>query len=117
MSEKDRDNETTSDMSRRAFVTTTVAGAIAFDLPFRSQTGLHLSELHAPPPAFALDEATIDGLQSKMKSGAETARSLTKKYLARIDAIDQRGPAINSVIELNPDALTIAGRVDRKSVV
>jgi amidase len=120
MSEKDRDNEADSGMSRRAFVTTTVAGAIAFDAPLGKSSGLHMASallgdgrIHAPTPAaFALDEATIDGLQAKMKSGAETSQSLTKRYLARIDAIDQRGPAINSVLELNPDALTIAAQMD-----
>jgi amidase len=63
-------------------------------------------------PAFALDEATIDDLQSRMRAGSETAQSLAKAYLARIDAIDQRGPAINSVIELNPDAIAIASQLD-----
>ena len=37
---------------------------------------------------------------------------MTQQYLARIDAIDQRGPAINAVIELNPDALAIASQLD-----
>ena len=45
-----------------------------------------------------------------MASGKFTAQSLTQKYLARIEEIDKRGPAINSVIELNPDALAIAER-------
>src|SRR5262249_24489767 len=50
-------------------------------------------------------------------SGAESSASLVRHYLARIDAIDQRGPAINSVIELNPDAAAIAAQLDaeRKS--
>ena len=43
-----------------------------------------------------------------------SARALTEAYLARIDAIDERGPAINSVIELNPDALAIADALDRE---
>ena len=68
-------------------------------------------------PAFALEEATIDDLQTRMRSGAETSASLVRQYLARIDAIDQRGPAINCVIELNPDADAIAAQLDteRKS--
>ncbi len=63
---------------------------------------------------FELDEVTIATLQEKMKSGQLTARSIAEKYLARIDAIDKRGPAINSIIELNPDALAIAGELDRE---
>jgi amidase len=68
-------------------------------------------------PAFDLEEATIAGLQQRMQSGQETARSLVEKYLARIDAIDKSGPALRSVIEVNPEALAIADRLDaeRKS--
>jgi amidase len=47
-----------------------------------------------------------------MQSGRETARSLAQTYLARIDAVDRNGPAIRSILETNPDALTIADRLD-----
>jgi amidase len=49
-----------------------------------------------------------------MKSGKFTARSLVEKYSSRIDDVDQRGPAINSVIEMNPDALSIAAALDQE---
>src|SRR2546425_890482 len=65
----------------------------------------------APPP-FDLDEATIADLQQRMVSGRDTARSIAEKYLARIDAVDRSGPALHSVIEINPDALAIADRLD-----
>jgi amidase len=61
---------------------------------------------------FDLDEATIADLQQRLLSGRETAHSLAEKYLARIDAIDRRGPSLHSVIETNPDALTIADQLD-----
>lgn len=61
---------------------------------------------------FKLNEATIDELQAKMKTGEYTSRSIAELYLKRIDAIDKNGPAINSVIELNPDALSIADAMD-----
>jgi amidase len=61
---------------------------------------------------FELNEITIDALQKKMQSGEYTSRSITQLYLNRIDAIDKKGPAINSVIELNPDALAIADSMD-----
>jgi amidase len=64
--------------------------------------------------AFELDEATITELQSGMKSGKYTALSLTKKYLERIQEIDKQGPAVNSIIEINPDALAIAAALDRE---
>jgi amidase len=63
-------------------------------------------------PAFDLQEATIADLQQRMASRQETARSLVEKYLARIEAIDRQGPALHSVIEINPDALAIADRLD-----
>jgi amidase len=61
---------------------------------------------------FELNEATIDTLQEKMKNGSYTSRSITQLYLDRIVAIDKNGPAINSVIEVNPDALEIADKMD-----
>jgi amidase len=68
-------------------------------------------------PAFELEEVTIPELQDALKSGRFTARSLAEKYLERIAGVDKRGPAINSIIELNPDALAIADSLDaeRKS--
>jgi amidase len=79
----------------------------------------------APAPAaeavrvesFELDEATISDLQKKMVSGEESARSLTEKYLARIEALDRKGPELRSVLETNPDAMAIAEKLDaeRKS--
>ena len=67
----------------------------------------------SPPPArFELDELTIADLQQRMEGGRATARSIAEQYLARIEAIDRGGPALHSVIELNPDALAIASRLD-----
>jgi hypothetical protein len=63
---------------------------------------------------FDLEEASIADLQRRLADGRETARSLTKKYLARIDALDRHGPALRSVIEANPDALRIAEGLDRE---
>jgi amidase len=63
---------------------------------------------------FELDEITIAQLQEGMRTGRFTARAIAERYLARIDAIDKKGPAINSVIELNPEALAIADALDRE---
>jgi amidase len=63
---------------------------------------------------FALNEVTIDVLQQKMQSKEYTSRSITKMYLKRIDEIDKNGPKLNSVIELNPDALAIADAMDKE---
>jgi amidase len=66
----------------------------------------------ASPPASELEEADIRSLQKRMTDGSLTARALTAQYLERIEAIDRKGPALNSVIELNPDALAIAASLD-----
>jgi len=62
--------------------------------------------------SFDLEEATIDDLQQRMTAGRETSRSLVDKYLTRIDEIDRRGPELHSVLELNPDARSIADAMD-----
>lgn len=63
---------------------------------------------------FKLNEYTVDQLQDAMQKGEMTSRSITRLYLDRIAAVDKNGPAINSVIELNPDALAIADEMDKE---
>jgi amidase len=63
---------------------------------------------------FELDEVTVADLEAGLASGKFTARSLTEKYLVRIEEIDRSGPALNSVIEINPDALSVAERLDKE---
>jgi amidase len=59
-----------------------------------------------------LPEWTITDLQERMESGELTARRLAELYTERIDEVDKNSPYINSVIELNPDALEIADSLD-----
>ena len=61
---------------------------------------------------FPFLETSIDILQQKMQSGEYTSQSITKIYLKRIAEIDKKGPALNAIIELNPEAITIAERMD-----
>ncbi|MBS1517870.1 MAG: amidase [Bacteroidetes bacterium] len=61
---------------------------------------------------FELNEITIGELQKKMEEGKYTSETITKLYLQRIDDFDRNGPAVNSVIELNPDALQTAKELD-----
>jgi len=63
---------------------------------------------------FELDEITIDDVQKAFLSGQYSSRSLAEKYLARIQEIDKAGPMVNSVIELNPEALQIADALDQE---
>ena len=59
------------------------------------------------------NEATVAQLQAEMAAGKLTSEGLTKEYIARIIALDQSGPGVNSVIELNPDALNMARNADK----
>jgi amidase len=73
------------------------------------------AQLFSPaPPTFELDEVTVGELQEGMRSGRFTAQSIAEKYLARIAAVDKQGPSVNSVIEVNPDALVIARDLDKE---
>ena len=57
-------------------------------------------------------EASVAELQEAMAAGRVTSRQLTARYLARVKAIDQAGPRLNAIIEVNPDALAIAAQLD-----
>ncbi|HEX8941848.1 MAG TPA: amidase [Gemmatimonadaceae bacterium] len=106
----ERDDDREHALTRRTFIGAGVAGVIA-----ARHGRLDLSPPTAPagqPSVFALEELTIDDLQSRMRSGSEMSSALTRQYLDRIAAIDQRGPAINAVIEINPDAIQIASQLD-----
>ena len=61
---------------------------------------------------FPLDEVTVAQLQDGMASGRYSSRRLVEMYTERINAVDRQGPALRSVIELNPDALSIADSLD-----
>lgn len=61
--------------------------------------------------AFELEEMTVMQLQEAMKTGKMTSKEIVQKYIDRIKEID---PKINSVIEVNPDALTIAEQMDKE---
>ncbi len=70
-----------------------------------------------PNPAiepFEWEETTIAQLQEAMQTGKLSARALVEHYLSRIDAVDKHGPTVNSVIELNPDARSIAAALDEE---
>ena len=61
-----------------------------------------------------LPEWTIAELQEKMEAGELSARQIAELYLQRIEKFDKDGPFINSIIELNPDALDIADQLDEE---
>ena len=80
-------------------------------------TALLLSPLAARAESddeFPFLEATVAQLQAEMASGRLTSERLTRAYIERIHALDSRGPGVNSVMELNPDALAMARRADEQ---
>ncbi|HEX9781411.1 MAG TPA: amidase family protein, partial [Opitutaceae bacterium] len=82
--------------------------ALALIIAPRSRAAVTAGEL----ARFHFAEATIEQLQAQMEAGELTAHALTSAYLARITAIDRAGPTLRAVIEINPDALTIARQLD-----
>jgi len=102
---------------RRRFLQTSVLGSLAAAVPALGAARASSpggAESQERPEAFELDEVTIADLQVAMVSGKYTARSITEKYLERIEAIDQHGPALASILEINPDALAIADSLDKE---
>ncbi len=110
--------------NRRSFLQTALIGG-ATALTVQYAAGAAARDVSPPVPnprapsamppdisAFELHEITVSELHDGVKSGRFTAKSLAEKYLSRIDQIDKRGPAVNAIIELNPDALAIAQSLD-----
>jgi amidase len=101
-----------SGVSRRSLLKSAAAGIAAAP----AISAGRVLAVAAPDPAgaksFEFEEATITDLRAKMQSGALTAQALTKAYLARIQELDKGH--INSVIELNPDAIAIAEKLDKE---
>ena len=102
------DQDAIGDVSRRTFLRlSALAGA-----------GVSLAGSTAAPPARAqsqggrFEEATVAELQAAMAAGRLNSVALTNFYINRIRTLDQNGPGVNSVIELNPDALSIARDAD-----
>ncbi len=101
-------------MKRREFLKAGVAGgAAAWAISASSAaaadtTGQSFFHLRS----FEWEEATINQLRAAMAAGRLTASAITRHYLRRIRSLDQHGPKLNSVIELNPDAESIARALD-----
>jgi amidase len=114
--------------TRRAFLETAIGGAASTLVPLSALAAARASstasaEARSTAPTvqfFELDEITIAELQDGMTSGKFTARSLVEKYTTRIAEIDRpdptqpQQPQLNSIIELNPDAASIAAALDEE---
>jgi amidase len=73
---------------------------------------VHSQERFSEPFPLSVEEATIADLQRLMASGRLTARQLVQMYLDRIEALDQQGPTLRSILEINANALMIAEALD-----
>jgi len=82
-----------------------VAAAAAF---------LAATQLPAQPSSFRIEETTIAQIQTAFRDGSLTCRALVEQYLARIDAHDKKGAALNAIVMTNPDALKTADDLDRR---
>ena len=67
-----------------------------------------------PPAAFQVEETTIAQIQTALRDGSLTCRSLVEQYLRRIDAHDKRGAALNAIVMTNDQALKTADDLDRR---
>src|SRR5918995_1209367 len=105
----------TDRISRRSFLkasgTAGAAGALA-SAGAAANAGPAMAGTDHDVPPFAFEEATIAELQAAMESGTLSSRRLTQAYLRRIKQIDLSGIQLNSVIEVNPDAVEIARELD-----
>ena len=100
-------------MKRRQFLQTTAASCVVAIANPASSLAVEKTTPEASP-AFELDELTISDLQQALQSGKYTSKQLVEKYSDRINSIDKKGPGLNSVIEMNPDAESIAAALDRE---
>ncbi|MBG6063098.1 amidase [Flavobacterium sp. CG_9.1] len=108
-------------MKRRSFLTTaTLASAGLTTLLITGCTSSSKKDQEVAPANvidtnFELEEETIASLGEKLASGKYTSEQLVQLYLKRIEAVDKNGAQLNSVIEINPDAIAIAVAMDKES--
>ena len=92
----------------RRFRRATERAALALCIVLLAAASGRPQQAQPPSAPFPLLELSIADLQQRMADGRETSRSIVASYIARIEALDRRGPELRSVLEINPDALAIA---------
>jgi len=102
-----------SDVTRREFLHASAAGGLAAALAGGRADGRPGGRADGPAAQDAeVAEATVADLQAHMAAGRASSASLCAAYLQRIEALDRAGPTLQSVIEVNPEAVAIAERMD-----
>ena len=108
-------------MKRRSFLTTATlasAGLTTFLITgctSSTKKDQELAPANVIDTNFELEEETIASLGEKLASGKYTSEQLVQLYLKRIETVDKNGAQLNSVIEINPDAVAIAVAMDKES--
>ncbi len=101
-------------MKRSDFIKRGALAGIGLPVVLKVKEPTPLINLFTPEKHHFLEEVTIAELQDKMASGELSAQKIVKAYLQRIQEIDKGEIHLNSVIELNPDALQIAEKLDQE---
>ncbi len=102
-------------MKRRKFLLSSLIGSAAVCVPLASSCKINNEKETVPDNlelSSALDEVTIPEMLEYLKSGKYTSEDIVNIYLDRIRDLDKKGPSVNSIIEINPDAISIARQLD-----
>ncbi len=113
--EKNRARYSVSGLDRRGFLSLgALATAVGMSGCWAGQGDVDQTVLLDPDTSssFELEEITIDQLQAAMSSGKWTAEYVVRQYVDRIQAMNEQGPELRAVIEVNPDAISIAAERD-----
>jgi amidase len=103
----------TNRMNRRSFLQwSSLATARSTLAVWMTSASVHGQARFSEPFALSVEEATIADVQRLMGSGRLTAPQLVQMYLDRIDALDQQGPTLRSILEIHANALMIAEALD-----
>ncbi|RLD24094.1 MAG: amidase, partial [Bacteroidetes bacterium] len=103
-------------MKRRNFIQLTALGTAVPLVSLTSCVSEDTSEIKSGKSSltFILEEKTVAELQKAMEEGKYTSRKICELYLERIKEVDEIDGGLNSVLELNPDALSIADELDKE---
>jgi amidase len=99
-----------TDVTRREFLHASAAGGLAAALATARRTGARADR--SLRQGVEIEEAGVRELGAHLEAGRTTSAALCAAYVARIERIDRAGPTLRSVIELNPEAVAIAERLD-----
>jgi amidase len=105
-------------MKRRSFLTATTLASLGLATLFvgscadAKQKNAGINDGTDPSDDFELDEQTISDLGQKLSAGKYTSEELVNLYLKRIESIDTNGTQLNAIIEINPEAVSIAKQMD-----